>query len=101
MKNVTVKLEEELVRAARHEAVDAGQSLSSWLAALIRERLGQSEVSATVAEVMGTESGRQEASLLPFDEARQRALSYLDRPLRLDEDGGRRPDHRGRGGDRE
>jgi hypothetical protein len=43
MKNVTVKLEEDLVRAARHEAVDAGQSLSGWLAELIRERLGRSE----------------------------------------------------------
>ena len=85
MKNVTVKLEEALVRAARHEAVDAGQSLSTWLADLIRERLGRSEVATAVADVMGTDRPAVDAELAAFDEARRRALEFLDHPVSLEE----------------
>jgi hypothetical protein len=85
MKNVTVKLEDELVRAARHEAVDAGQSLSTWLADLIRERLGRSGVSAKVAEVMGNDLLASPQLLGTFEEARRRALNYLDHPVALGE----------------
>ena len=37
--NVTLSLPEELVREARHEAVDRGLSLSRYLAELLEERL--------------------------------------------------------------
>jgi hypothetical protein len=37
--NVTVSLPEELLREARHEAVDRGLSLSRYLAELLEERL--------------------------------------------------------------
>lgn len=37
--NVTVKLPDELVRAARHRAVDESKSLSTWLADLVRREL--------------------------------------------------------------
>ena len=87
MKNVTVKLEEALVRAARHQAVDAGQSLSTWLADLIRERLKASELASAVAEVMSKDVGSTEDGLAAFDEARRRALSYLDHPVSLEGDG--------------
>ncbi len=83
MKNVTVKLEEALVRAARHEAVDAGQSLSTWLADLIRERLGRSEVASAVAEVMSKDRRAMDVELVAFDEARKRAVNYLDHPVAL------------------
>lgn len=83
MKNVTVKLEEALVRAARHEAVDAGQSLSTWLADLIRERLGRSEVTSAVADVMGKDRRVLDQELATFEEARQRALGFLDQPVDL------------------
>lgn len=39
MKNVTVKLEESLIKEARHRAVDRGQSLSGWLADLIEREV--------------------------------------------------------------
>ena len=84
MKNVTVKLEEALVRAARHEAVDAGQSLGGWLAELIRERLGRSELTSAVAEVMGKDVRVLDTELAAFDEARRRALGYLDHPVSLE-----------------
>ena len=79
------------MRAARHEAVDAGQSLSGWLAELIRERLGRSEVASAVAEVMGKDVRVVDKELAVFDEARRRALGYLDHPVSLDDEGhGRR-----------
>jgi hypothetical protein len=37
--NVTVKLDDELVKLARHRAVDRGLSLSKWLGELIRSDL--------------------------------------------------------------
>ena len=73
-----------LVRAARHKAVDAGQSLSTWLAELIRERLGRSEVASAVAEVMGKDRRAVDKGLAVFDEARKRALNFLDHPVALD-----------------
>ena len=72
------------MRAARHEAVDAGQSLSGWLAELIRERLGRSEVASVVAEVMGKDVQVMDKELAAFDEARRRALGYLDHPVSLE-----------------
>lgn len=87
MKNVTVKLEEELVRAARHLAVDTGQSLSGWLADLIRERLGTSAVSAKVVEALSHDRPHEDDGLAVFEEARRRALIYLDEPVSLKGDG--------------
>ncbi len=84
MKNVTVKLEEGLVRAARHEAVDAGQSLSTWLADLIRERLGGSEVASAVSEGLVNERPHVNKELTAFEEARKRALNYLEHPVPLE-----------------
>lgn len=37
--NVTVKLENRLVKLARHRAVDSGVSLSGWLALLIEREV--------------------------------------------------------------
>lgn len=41
--NVTVKLPDELIRQARHRAVDESKSLSAWLADLVERELGSSE----------------------------------------------------------
>ncbi len=38
--NVTIKIKDELYREARHRAVDAGQSLSAWVADRIAEATG-------------------------------------------------------------
>ncbi len=37
--NVTVKIDDQLLIAARHRAVDAGQSLSAWLADLVEREV--------------------------------------------------------------
>ena len=37
--NVTVKLDDRLVKMARHRAVDSGVSLSGWLAMLIEREV--------------------------------------------------------------
>jgi hypothetical protein len=37
--NVTLKLPDELVREARHRAVNQSQSLSAWMADLVRREL--------------------------------------------------------------
>ena len=37
--NVTLKLPDELVREARHRAVNQSKSLSAWMAALVRREL--------------------------------------------------------------
>ena len=37
--NVTITLDDELCREARHRAVDEGKSLSSWLAGLVRQEV--------------------------------------------------------------
>jgi len=43
--NVTLKLPDELVREARHRAVNQSKSLSAWMAALVRRELaGESAV---------------------------------------------------------
>jgi hypothetical protein len=37
--NVTLKIDDELCRQARHRAVDAGMSLSGWVGAVVRREL--------------------------------------------------------------
>jgi len=37
--NVTLKLPDDLVREARHRAVNQSQSLSAWMASLVRREL--------------------------------------------------------------
>ena len=37
--NVTIKINDDLAKRARHEAVDDGLSLSGWVAQLISEKL--------------------------------------------------------------
>ena len=41
--NVTLKLPDELCKAARHRAVDESKSLSAWVADLLRRELGNTE----------------------------------------------------------
>lgn len=54
--NVTLKLPDDLVREARHRAVNQSQSLSAWLAALVRRELAapadEAGIPMTLAEAM-------------------------------------------------
>jgi hypothetical protein len=38
-KNITLKLDEELIRAGKHRAIEHNKSLSSWVAGLIAEEI--------------------------------------------------------------
>lgn len=61
-KNVTLRLDDAVLRKARHMAVEQDRSLSQWMADLITQTV--------------TDSDR-------FAGARKRALRHLDSPLRL------------------
>jgi len=37
--NVTVKLEDDLIKQARHRSIDEGKSLSAWMADLVQKEL--------------------------------------------------------------
>jgi hypothetical protein len=39
--NVTIKISDQICREARHRAVDAGRSLSGWIADVIRKELSR------------------------------------------------------------
>jgi len=39
--NVTIKMSDEICREARHRAVDEGESLSGWVAGVIRKELSR------------------------------------------------------------
>ena len=41
--NVTLKLEDELCKEARHKAVDVGMSLSGWITELLKKELSKPE----------------------------------------------------------
>ena len=53
--NVTIKINDELVKQARHEAVDDGLSLSGWVAQLITEKLSDKSPSKSLLEAIGNE----------------------------------------------
>jgi len=61
--NVTIKLDDALCREARHQAVDADLSLSGWISALIRERLGKTSAArpkeASLLDLLGVEEAGQ------------------------------------------
>jgi len=42
-KNVTLRLDDELLKKARHLAVEKSQSLSQWMTDLLAREVGQSE----------------------------------------------------------
>lgn len=52
--NVTLKLPDELCKAARHRAVDDEKSLSAWLADLVRRELEmkRKQKAKTLAELL-------------------------------------------------
>ncbi len=55
--NVTIKISDEICRQARHRAVDAGRSLSGWIADVIRKELSHSGSgkAQTFLEALGDE----------------------------------------------
>ncbi len=62
MKNVTLSLDEEILRRVRHQAVDHSLSLSAWVAELLKRTVADED---------------------RFMKARPRALKRLERGFRL------------------
>ena len=53
--NVTIKINDDLAKRARHEAVDDGLSLSGWVSQLISEKLTRRNTNKSLLEVLGNE----------------------------------------------
>lgn len=53
--NVTIKISNDLVKQARHEAVDDGLSLSGWVSQLITEKLSAKAPNKSLLEALGNE----------------------------------------------
>ena len=55
--NVTIKIDDDVCREARHHAVDAGLSLSGWVTNLIRKEVAPPPVkkAKTLLEAIGNE----------------------------------------------
>ncbi|MDE0836710.1 MAG: hypothetical protein OSA84_10205 [Akkermansiaceae bacterium] len=52
--NVTIKLSDELCKAAKHRAIDESKSLSKWVAELLeRELAGQKQPARSLVEILG------------------------------------------------
>lgn len=62
MKNITLKLDEQLIRRVRHLAVDEETSVSAWVAGLIETALRDRDA---------------------YEAARKGALADLEKPLHL------------------
>ncbi len=59
--NVTLKLENELCREARHKAVDVGMSLSGWITELLKRELSKPETGTnggSLLDLVGCEDER-------------------------------------------
>jgi hypothetical protein len=53
--NVTIKIKDDLLKQARHEAVDDGLSLSGWVAKLITEKLSVKTPTISLLDALGNE----------------------------------------------
>lgn len=64
--NVTIKIDDDLCKQARHKAVDADLSLSSWVASIIEKELSSAEDSGkTMIELIGMEDDRDLMDFIP------------------------------------
>jgi len=53
--NITIKINDDLAKRARHEAVDDGLSLSGWVAQLISEKLTSQSTGKCLLEALGND----------------------------------------------
>ena len=54
--NVTLKIDDQLLKEARHRAVDEGLSLSAWMARVVHRELSASGKSPSLLESLGNET---------------------------------------------
>jgi hypothetical protein len=66
--NVTLKIDDELCRQARHRAVDSNLSLSAWMAKLLEQELSKSSGSGkepSLVEAIGMDDDRDLMDFIP------------------------------------
>lgn len=65
--NVTLKIDDELCRQARHRAVDADLSLSKWVAQVVQREIERPplEGKKTMAELIGMDDDRDLMEFIP------------------------------------
>ncbi|MCX6878730.1 MAG: hypothetical protein NTW21_33695 [Verrucomicrobia bacterium] len=65
---VTIKIEDELCRDARHRAVDRGLSLSGWIAGVLHKELAaEGHSRGGLLEALAMEEGEEQAFEIPRD----------------------------------
>ena len=76
--NVTIKIDDRLGKDARHRAVDAGLSLSGWIANVIRKELScsPSKNSPTLLEALGNDSLSEVEIHFPRDKSLLRETDF-------------------------
>lgn len=74
--NVTIKIEDDLCREARHRAVDRGLSLSGWIAGVLRRELTAGErANRGLLGALAMEEGQERAFEIPRDASKVRDLN--------------------------
>lgn len=74
--NITIKINDELAKQARHEAVDDGLSLSGWVAKLINEKLTGKLTERSLLEALGNEDLADVNLDFPRSDSTARELSF-------------------------
>lgn len=74
--NVTIKIDDELCKSARHRAVDSGLSLSGWIARMIRRELTGSTTPSCMVEALGCEESDHIDNDFPRDESKAREVEF-------------------------
>jgi hypothetical protein len=78
--NVTLKIDDELCRQARHRAVDANLSLSAWMAKLLEQELSGSRGSdqePSLVEAIGMDDDQDLMDFIPDRK------TEMDRPIQF------------------
>lgn len=73
--NVTLKIEDELCRRARHRAVDQGLSLSKWVTGVVEKELQQTPLPGkTMAELLRMDDDHDLMAFIPERKAAAKPL---------------------------
>ena len=74
--NITIKINDELAKQARHEAVDDGLSLSGWVSELIKSKLVPCGKGKTLLESLGNEELADVELDFPRSQSTSREISF-------------------------
>ena len=74
--NVTIKINDELAKRARHEAVDDGLSLSGWVAQLISDKLSSKGTRKSLLEALGNDELADLELEFPRNQSSSREINF-------------------------